>query len=149
MTTARSVRSRDCSPETVARRIVSGVSIASRSSTLVEGAADSSEDWISSALAWASVTFCSASSMNFLRTVYQTPYRQHPIHRIETLPGKNHPPTSIVPTLVFWAMFLYWYKPSLAAFPLRKSTHNSTKRIITGSSEAMGVLRVRLEVTCS
>lgn len=128
--------------------MVSGVSIASRSSTLVEGAADSSEDWISSALAWASVTFCSASSMNFLRTVYPTSYRQHP-STASNAARKNYLPTSIVPTLVFWAMFLYWYKPSLAAFPLRKSTHNSTKRIITGSSEAMGVLRVRLEVTCS
>lgn len=57
--------------------------------------------------------------------------------------------TSMVPTLVFWAMFLYWYSPSLAAFPLRRSTHSSTNRSMTGSSEEMGLLRVLLEVTCS
>ena len=54
--------------------------MASKSSTLaVEGAADSKEDWISSALVWASVTFFSASSMNFLRTVY-TPCQFPPCH---------------------------------------------------------------------
>jgi hypothetical protein len=58
-------------------------------------------------------------------------------------------PTSIVPTLVFWAVFLYWYRPSFASLPLRRSTQSSTKRIITGSSETMGLLRVRFEVTCS
>jgi hypothetical protein len=58
-------------------------------------------------------------------------------------------PTSIVPTLVFWAVFLYWYRPSFASLPLRRSTHSSTKRIMTGSSETMGLLRVRFEVTCS
>lgn len=57
--------------------------------------------------------------------------------------------TSMVPTLVFWAVFLYWYRPSFASLPLRRSTHSSTNRTITGSSEAMGLLRVRLEVTCS
>ena len=57
--------------------------------------------------------------------------------------------SSMVPTLVFWAVFLYWYRPSLASLPLRRSTQSSTKRIMTGSSDTMGLLRVRLEVTCS
>ena len=47
----------------------SGVSVASRSSTFLSSEG-SSEDWTSSALAWASVTFCSASSMKRLKTVY-------------------------------------------------------------------------------
>ena len=68
VTMARSVRSRDCSPETVERRIDSGVSEASRSSTFWVDEVVSSDDWTSSALAWASVTLCSASSMNFLKT---------------------------------------------------------------------------------
>jgi hypothetical protein len=48
----------------------SGVSVASRSSTLVVAAAAlaSMLDWTSSAFAWAAVTFSAASSMNFLRT---------------------------------------------------------------------------------
>lgn len=67
VTMARSVRSRDCSPETVARRMDSGVSVASRSSTLVEAVA-SMLDWTSSAFSWAAVTLLTASSMNFFRT---------------------------------------------------------------------------------
>lgn len=57
--------------------------------------------------------------------------------------------TSIVPTFVFCAVFLYWYRPSLASLPFLRSTQSSTKRIITGSSEAMGLFRVRLDMTCS
>ena len=57
--------------------------------------------------------------------------------------------TSMVPTFVFCAVFLYWYSPSFASLPFLRSTHSSTNRIITGSSEAMGLLRVRLETTCS
>ena len=55
----------------------------------------------------------------------------------------------MVPTLVFCAMFLYWYRPSFADFPFLRSTHSSTNRIITGSRDVMGLLRDRLEVTCS
>lgn len=73
VTIARSVLSRDCSPETVDKRIDSGVSVASRSSMLVVEVVDSMPAWTSSALACASVTFCSASSMNFLKTVYGAP----------------------------------------------------------------------------
>jgi hypothetical protein len=69
VTMARSVRSRDCSPETVERRIDSGVSEASRSSIFCVCVEVSRVDWTSSALAWASVTFCSASSMKRLKTV--------------------------------------------------------------------------------
>lgn len=58
--------------------MVSGVSIASKSSTLADGVADSRDDWISSALAWASVTFCSASSINRLRTTYTRAVNRHP-----------------------------------------------------------------------
>ena len=65
---ALSVLSRDCSPDTVERRIDSGVSEASRSSTFAVALVDSREDWTSSAFACASVTFCSASSMNLLKT---------------------------------------------------------------------------------
>ena len=68
---ARSVRSFDCSPETVDSRIDSGVSIASRSSTFeLPEPVGSRVDWIVSAFACASVTFSSESSMNFLRTNY-------------------------------------------------------------------------------
>ena len=70
VTIALSVRSRDCSPDTVERRMDSGVSDASRSSIFCVEAEVSRVDWTSSAFAWASVTFCSANSMNFLKTSY-------------------------------------------------------------------------------
>lgn len=70
VTMARSVRSRDCSPETVDKRIDSGVSLASRSSTLAVAAVVSSVDCTSFAFAWAVWTFSSANSMNFLRTSF-------------------------------------------------------------------------------
>lgn len=57
--------------------------------------------------------------------------------------------TSMVPTFVFCAIFLYWYNPSFADFPFRRSTHNSTNWSITGSKEAIGLLLDRLDVTCS
>ena len=62
VTTTRSVLSLDCSPDTVDKRIDSGVSEASKSSMVSRV--------ICSAFSWASVTFCSASSINFLRTTY-------------------------------------------------------------------------------
>lgn len=68
MTIALSVRSLDCSPDTVESNIDSGVSMASRSSTLVPEEPGSSVDWTCSAFSWASATFASASSINFFRT---------------------------------------------------------------------------------
>lgn len=64
VTTTRSVLSLDCSPDTVDKSIDSGVSEASKSSIVSRV--------ICSAFSWASVTFCSASSINFLRTTYST-----------------------------------------------------------------------------
>lgn len=57
--------------------------------------------------------------------------------------------TSMVPTLVFWLMFLYWYSASLASLPFFCSTDSSTRRSITGSSDAMGTFRERFELMCS
>ena len=37
----------------------------------------------------------------------------------------------------------------MASLPFRRSTQSSTKSIITGSSEAMGLFRVLLDMTCS
>src|SRR5436305_14907009 len=91
VTIARSVRSRDCSPDTVDRRIDSGVSDASRSSILFVTAVDSNVDWTSSALACASLTFASASSINFLSTNYSArpvsntkQYRYREMERVHT-----------------------------------------------------------------
>jgi hypothetical protein len=55
----------------------------------------------------------------------------------------------MVATLVFWQMFLYWYRASLASFPFFCSTESSTSRTITGSSDAMATLRERFDVMCS
>jgi hypothetical protein len=55
----------------------------------------------------------------------------------------------MVPTLVFWLMFLYWYKASLANLPFFWTTDCSTSRSITGSRDAMGTFRERLDVICS
>lgn len=57
--------------------------------------------------------------------------------------------TSMVATLVFCAVFLYEYSPSFADFPFLKSTQSSTKSTMTGSSDAIGLFLVRLDVTCS
>ena len=57
--------------------------------------------------------------------------------------------TSIVPTLVFCAVFLYWYSPSLANLPFLRSTQSSTNCNMTGSREVIGLFRDLLEVTCS
>lgn len=85
---ARSVRSRDCSPETVARRMDSGVSVASRSSTLEVAAVASMVDWTLSASCWAAVTFSTASSMNFFRTSCEAVSYLclHPFSRSNVLP---------------------------------------------------------------
>jgi len=94
VTMALSVLSLDCSPDTVESSMDSGVSMASKSSTLSEEAAGSSEDWTSSAFAWASVTFASASSMNFLRTSckttsYQLTYSSRCLCEFAYLNGAN------------------------------------------------------------
>jgi len=57
--------------------------------------------------------------------------------------------TSIEPTLVFWAVFLYCMRPSFAMRPLRISTQSSTKRIMMGSREASGVVRKRFDENIS
>ena len=143
VTTALSVRSFDCSPDTVDNNIDSGVSIASKSSTFVPVAEGSRVDCISAAFSCASVTFCSASSIKRLRTSYKA--RQQVARCCLSTDGL----TSIVPTFVFCAVFLYWYKPSFASLPFLRSTQSSTNSIITGSKEEIGLLRDLLEVTCS
>lgn len=97
---ARSVLSRACSPETVDRRMDSGVSLASRSPTLARSADVSAAEETSSAFAWASETFDSASSMKRLKTSYTCVSGS--IDRAVTVSEC----TSIVATLVFCEVFL-------------------------------------------
>jgi len=97
---ARSVLSRACSPETVDRRMDSGVSLASRSPTVARSSDVSAAEETSSALAWASVTFDSASSMKRLKTSYTC------VSGGADWVVKLGKCTSIVATFVFCEVFL-------------------------------------------
>ena len=56
-------------------------------------------------------------------------------------------PTSMIPTLVFRAIFSHWYRSSLAVSKKINAEFDSSS--ITKLSEVMGLLCVLLEVTCS
>ena len=57
--------------------------------------------------------------------------------------------TSILPTAVFCAIFLYCIKASLTAFPFRRSTPSSINRMTTGSSTTNPASLALLETTNS